>query len=263
MPFVGKLRAPHVSTLPVLGIVLAAGLLAVEYSSQATQWAVMTDELQTSKLATSIGETLSPVPRIHGAYYGALNQLYPLLLAPLYRWLSAPAAFDGAHVLNAFLLASSAWPAYLLGRAVTCRAAGGYFAAALTAFTPWLVLSSTLLTENAAYPAFVWAVFLCHRALHEPSTGRDAAAVGALVLAYLARTQLFVLAVALPIAVVAYERDLRRAFLRHRLLAAAYGIGAAVAVGLAAAGSLSRVLGKSALAALFLKRQPSAGIPDK
>jgi hypothetical protein len=244
MPPVRKLRPPHVSTLPVLGIVLAAGLLAVEYSSQATQWAVMTDELQTSKLATSIGETLSPVPRIHGAYYGALNQLYPLLLAPLYRWLSAPAAFDGAHVLNAFLLASSAWPAYLLGRAVTRKVAGGYFAAALTAFTPWLVLSSTLLTENAAYPAFVWAVFLCHRTLVEPSGRRDAAAVGALVLAYLARTQLFVLAVALPIAVLAYER--RRAYARHRLLAAAYGVGGAVAVGLAAAGSLTRVLGNYA-----------------
>jgi hypothetical protein len=246
MPLVRKPRAPHVSTLPVLGIVLAAGLLAVEYSSQATQWAVMTDELQTSKLATSIGETLSPVPRIHGAYYGALNQLYPLLLSPLYGSLSVPTAFDGAHVLNAFLLASSAWPAYLLGRAVTGRAGGGYFAAALTAFTPWLVLSSTLLTENAAYPAFVWAVFLCYRALVEPSPGRDAAAVPALVLAYLARTQLFVLAVAFPIALVAYERDPRRAFARHRLLAAAYGAGAAVAVGLAAAGSLSRVLGNYA-----------------
>src|SRR5256714_7789593 len=239
-----KLRAPHVCTLPVLAIVLAAGLLAVEYASQATQWAVMTDELQTSKLATSIGQTLSPVPRIHGVYYGALNQLYPLLLSPLYRWLAAPAAFDGAHVLNAFLLASSAWPAYLLGRAVTRRAAGGYFAAVLTAFTPWLVLSSTLLTENAAYPAFVWAVFLCYRALPEPSAGRDAAAVAALALVYLARTQLFVLAVALPIAVLVHER--RRAFARHRLLAAAYGVGAVVAVGLAAAGSLSRVLGNYA-----------------
>ena len=246
MPLVRRPRAPHVSTLPVLGIVLGAGLLAVQYASQATQWAVMTDELQTSKLATSIGETFSPVPRIHGAYYGALNQLYPLLLSPLYRWLSVPAAFDGAHVLNAFLLASSAWPAYLLGRAVTERAGGGYFAAALTAFTPWLVLSSTLLTENAAYPAFVWAVFLCYRALVEPSGGRDAAAVGALVLAYLARTQLFVLAVALPIAVVAYERHPRRAFARHRLLAAAYGAGAVMAAGLAATGSLSRVLGNYA-----------------
>src|ERR671923_1542393 len=170
-----RLRAPPLSTLPVLGIVLAAGLLAVQYASQAREWAVMTDELQTAKLATSIAQTLSPVPQIHGEYYGALNQLYPLLLSPLYGSFSPPAAFDGAHVLNAFLLASSAWPAYLLGRAVTRRVAGGYFAAALTAFTPWLVLSSTLLTENAAYPAFVWALFLCQRALHEPSAGRDAA----------------------------------------------------------------------------------------
>src|SRR5437588_369721 len=128
-----------------------------------------------------------------------------------------------------------AWPAYLLGRAVTGRVGGGYFAAALTAFTPWLVLSSTLLTENAAYPAFVWGVFLCYRGLVEPSAGRDAAAVGGLVLAYLARTQLFVLAVALPIAILAHERDVRRAVARHRLLAAAYGAGAAAAVGLAAA----------------------------
>ena len=109
----------------MLGIVLAAGLLAVEYASQATEWAVMTDELQTSKLATSIAETLSPVPQIHGAYYGALNQLYPLVLAPLYGSLSAPTAFDAAHVLNAFLFASAAWPAYLLGRAVTGSRAGG------------------------------------------------------------------------------------------------------------------------------------------
>src|ERR687887_250287 len=178
-----KLRPPPASALPVLGIVLAAGLLAVQYASQAREWAVMTDELQTSKLATSIAQTLSPVPHIHGEYYGALNQLYPLLLSPLYRWLSAPAAFDGAHVLNAFLLASSAWPAYLLGRAVTGRVGGGYFAAAVTAFTPWLVLSSTLLTENAAYPAFVWAVFLCYRALVEPSAGRDAAGVAPFLLA--------------------------------------------------------------------------------
>src|SRR5437870_11844043 len=103
-----KLRAPPVSALPVLGIVLAAGLFAGQYASQATQWAVMTDELQTSKLATGIAETHSPVPRIHGEYYGALNQLYPLLLSPLYGLLSPPAAFVGSHPLNAFLLASSA-----------------------------------------------------------------------------------------------------------------------------------------------------------
>src|ERR671922_64251 len=221
-----RLRAPPISTLPVLGIVLAAGLLAVQYASQAREWAVMTDELQTSKLATSIAQTLSPVPQIHGEYYGALNQLYPLLLSPLYGSFSPPAAFDGAHVLNAFLLASSAWPAYLLGRAVSGSRAGGYFAAALTAFVPWLALSSTLLTENAAYPAFVWGLLLAYRALVEPSGRRDAAALAGLVLVYLARTQLFVLALALPIAVLVLERSLRRAVARHRVLAVAYGTAA-------------------------------------
>ena len=238
-----RLRAPPISTLPVLGIVLAAALLAVQYASQAREWAVMTDELQTSKLATSIAQTLSPVPRIHGEYYGALNQLYPLLLSPLYGTLSPPAAFDVAHALNAFLLASSAWPAYLLGRSVTGSRGGGYFAAALTAFVPWLALSSTLLTENAAYPAFVWGVLLAYRALVEPSGRRDAAALAGLVLVYLARTQLFVLALALPIAVLGYERSLWRAVSRHRLLAVAYAGAAVAAVALAAAGSLTRVLG--------------------
>src|SRR5919201_114057 len=241
-----RLRAPPISTVPVLGIVLAAGLLAVQYASQAREWAVMTDELQTSKLATSIGETLSPVPQIHGEYYGALNQLYPLLLSPLYGSLSAPAAFDGAHVLNAFLLASSAWPAYLLGRAVTASHAGGYFAAALTAFVPWLVLSSTLLTENAAYPAFVWGVLLVYRSVVSPSVGRYAAALAGVGLVYLARTQLVVLALALPIAVLAYERSVRGAVARHRLLAAAYGAAAVGAAVLAAVGALTRVLGNYA-----------------
>jgi hypothetical protein len=243
MPVRLRRRAPHVSSLPVLGIVLAAGLLAVQYASQAREWAVMTDELQTSKLATSIAQTLSPVPQIHGEYYGALNQLYPLFLAPLYGGLSTPAAFDGAHLLNAFLLASSAWPAYLLGRAVTASRAGGIFAAALTAFVPWLVLSSTLLTENTAYPAFVWGVLLAYRALAEPTTGRDAAALAGLVLVYLARTQLFVLALALPVAVLWCELGLRRAVARHRLLAVAYAGAGVGAIGLAATDSLARVLG--------------------
>src|SRR2546421_7039695 len=200
-----RLRQLAAHPLPLIAIVLGAFYLAVSYAVQATQWAVMTDELQTSKLATSAAESLSPVPRIHGAYYGALSQLYPLLIAPFFGFLSTPDAVTAAHVLNALLLASAAWPAYLLARAVTGSRAAGYVAAALTAFVPWLVLSTTLLTENAAYPGFVWALWLCYRTLVEPSPGRDAAALGGLVVVYLARTQLFVLAVALPAAPPAHR----------------------------------------------------------
>ena len=225
----------------------------------------MTDELQTTKLATSIAETGSPVPYIHGKYYPALSQLYPLLIAPFYGFLTAPAAATAAHDLNGFLLASAAWPAYLLARSVTRSRAAATVAALLTAFTPWLVLSTTLLTENAAYPAFVWAVYLCHRAIADPSAKRDIAALAALLLAFLARTQFFVLALALPLSLLGHELTLtafgadgdtwwlrlrsrlKRALALHPILFSFYGAACVAAVGLAAAGSLGAVVGNYAV----------------
>jgi hypothetical protein len=242
---------------------LAAAGLAGYYAVRATSWAVMTDELQVAKLATSIADTLSPVPYVHGVYYGALSQLYPLLIAPFFGTLSAPAAETAAHALNALLLASAAWPAYLLGRSVSASQRAGFAAAALTVFTPWLVLASTLLTENAAYPAFVWSVFLCHRTLAEPSAGRDVAALAGLLLAFFARTQLFVLALAFPVALVLHEVGFAlgqregpvraavcaagsRAVAKHRVLAAVYGTGLIGTAALAFVGSVSRVVGNYA-----------------
>jgi len=228
-------------------------------------WAVMTDELQTTKLATSIAETGSPVPYIHGKYYPALSQLYPLLIAPFYGFLTAPAAATAAHDLNGFLLASAAWPAYLLARSVTRSRAAATVAALLTAFTPWLVLSTTLLTENAAYPAFVWAVYLCHRAIADPSAKRDIAALAALLLAFLARTQFFVLALALPLSLLGHELTLtafaadggtrwlrlrfrlKRALASHPIVFSFYGAAGVAAVALAAAGSLGAVVGNYAV----------------
>ena len=118
----------------VAGCILAAVTFAAYYSARVITWAVMTDELQTTKLATSIAETGSLVPRIHGSYYGALSQLYPLLIAPFYGLMSSPAAATAAHALNPFLFASAAWPAYLLARSVTASRAAGYAAAVLTAW---------------------------------------------------------------------------------------------------------------------------------
>ena len=251
------------SLVVVTGCVLGAAALAGYYSVRVTAWAVMTDELQVARLATSIAETLSPVPTIHGVYYGAHSQLYPLLLAPFYGTLTAPAAATAAHTLNALLLASAAWPAYLLARSVTGSRWAGYAAAALVAFTPWLALASTLLTENAAYAAFVWAVYLCHRALAAPSDGRDIAALAGLLLAFAARTQLVVLAIALPLALVLHELgyarrqpELARAAIRagisrvlreHRVLAGAYAAAALACVALLVAGSLGGVVGNYAV----------------
>ncbi|HEY5661150.1 MAG TPA: glycosyltransferase family 39 protein, partial [Gaiellaceae bacterium] len=226
-------------------ILIAAGI-AGYYALRATSWAVMTDELQVVRLAESIAAHGSPVPEIHGRYYGALAQLYPLLLAPLFGVFAAPAAETAAHALNALLLPSAAWPAYLLARAVTRSRPAALAAAALTVFTPWLVLTSTLLTENAAYPAFVWAIYLAHRALTGPSKRNDALALLGLGVAFFARTQLIVLAAVLPLALLLHAGP-RAAVRRHPLLAGAYALGLAGAGLLFWAGSLGVVVGNYAV----------------
>jgi hypothetical protein len=229
--------------LPIFGIVLGAAALSASFALQASNWAVMTDELQSSKLATSIAGTLSPEPRIHGVFYHALSQLYPVLISPLFGLFAVPDAFKATHALNAVLLASAAWPAGLLAQRVTRSWPAAYLAAALTAFVPWLVLAATLLTENAAYPVFVWSVLLMHQALARPSLRADAGALLGLLLAFFARTQLLVLALAFPLALLAYEVAGYRALRRHPLLVSAYAVVGIVAAALAGVGRLDAFLG--------------------
>lgn len=226
-------------------ILIAAGI-AGYYALRATSWAVMTDELQVARLAESIAAHASPVPEIHGAYYGALAQLYPLLLAPAFGLLRAPTAETVAHALNALLLPSAAWPAYLLARSVTRSRPAALAAAALTAFTPWLVLTATLLTENAAYPAFVWAIYLAHRTLNVPSRRNDVLALLGLAAGFFARTQLIVLAVVLPLALLLHAGP-RSAVKRHPVLTIAYAVGVVVAVLLFSMGFLGAVVGNYAV----------------
>ena len=241
-------------------MLVVAGLAAY-YALRVNTWAVMTDELQVARLATSMAEGWSPVPTIRGTYYAAHSQLYPLLLSPLYGTLSPPDAATAAHVLNVVLLVSAAIPAWLLARAVSGSDTAGYVAGALTAVTPWLVLSSTLLTENGAYAAFTWSIFLCQRAIAHPSRGRAAAALAGVALAFFARTQLLVLALALPVAVVLHEvgcamrerqpspvrTGVSRAAASHRVLAVACLAGAAVAALLAVSGGLGAIVGNYAV----------------
>ena len=225
-------------------------VLAVSFSGRIRDWSVMTDELLYAKLATSIADTLSPLPTVHGAAIGVYSQLYPLLLAPLYGTLSAPDAFRAAHVVNAFVMASAAFPAFLLARQVVGRA-WSLTAAALSILVPWMILTGFVMTESAAYPAFLWALLGLQVAIVEPSPRRDLLAAGALVLAALARTQFLALVLVLPLAVLAVEtvdarrvgRGARLAFEKHRVLAGLYALGALAAAVVAVVDSAGGVLG--------------------
>lgn len=229
------------------------------YTDRITDWLVMTDELLYERLALSVAETGSPLPTVHGVHVQVLSMLYPLLIAPAYAAFGMPEALHAVHLWNSVLMASAAIPAYLLARDVVRSRAWALAVSALTASVPWTVLSGFVLTENAAYPAFLWAVLAMQRSLSAPSARADVLALLGLVVAFLARTQFLVLAVVFPLVVVIERRSRRRAVASHRVLALAYGLAAPIALVLALFGQLGKVLG-SYSAATGKGLLPPAGV---
>lgn len=244
-------------------IVLASFALTAAFTGRVTEWLVTTDEMQYAKLALNIARDGTLVPHLHGVYYPSLNQLYPLLQAPVFGLLHLPDAFCIAHVLNALIMASAAVPAYELARAVTGSSAGGLAAAALSAFVPWMALAAGLVTEAVGYPALLWALWAMQRGLGEPGPRRDVVAAVGIAVAFFARTQYVVLALAYPLAVVAHETSfavaahprgrraaaLRDSARRHVVLWAAVALALVAVVPLALQGRLATLLGQYAGAA--------------
>jgi hypothetical protein len=226
------------------GIVLLwaalAGALAV-LATRVRDWFVMTDELLYERLAISIARTHVPLPRVHGELVPSVNQLYPLLVSPAFGDGLVPHSLHTAHLLNAIVMSSACIPAFLLVRRVSRRTLPAYVVAALTVVTPWIVLSSFLLTEVAAYPAFLWAFLGLLAATDNPSPRNDVLALLGLGLAVLARTQFTVLLVVFPLALLLVEG--RAVLARHRVLVWAYAALLAGFVVLLVVGRTASVLG--------------------
>ena len=242
---------------PVLALWIVAGLALSQITGRVTDWFVMTDELLYERFAISSARSVSPLAEVHGQVTASLNQLYPLLIAPVFRSGLVPHDLHQAHLLNAWLMSSACIPAFLLGRRVTGRRSAAYAIAIASVCVPWMFYASFLLTEVAAYPAFLWAILGMQRAASAPSRSNDLLALGGIALAFYARTQFALLAAVLPIAIIAGEAGsagrrglsdrtvgaVRTAIARHRALAAAYALGVVGAIVLAAFGRLHSVLG--------------------
>jgi hypothetical protein len=220
-------------------------------------WYVMTDELLYERLAISIVHLHSPLPHVHGELIGNVNQLYPLLLAPLFHDTLVPSALHHAHVLNAFVMSSASIPVYLLARRVTQNTRLSYLAAALSVCIPWIALSSFLMTEVIAYPVFIWTILALQFAIVSPRLRNDLLLVFALIAATLARTQFAVLLVVLPLALLSHHfasapagrlwsrvrATVRELVSAHRGLGVAYALLVVGGLALLAAGRLSSALG--------------------
>ncbi len=239
-------RALAVPRAQLLIVWLACGFALERFTGRVTDWFVMTDELLYERLAISVARTGSPLPQLHGTIVNSVDQLYPLILAPFFVYGSVHGDLVAAHVFGAFLMSSACVPAFLLARDVSSKRWVPPLAAFLTVAVPWMVYSAFLLTEVAAYPAFVLALLGMERCLARPSARSDALALAGIGLAFLVRTQFIVLVLVLPLALVAFELGAQRrlpSLRRHRILSAAYAFVAVVAVVLLAVGRLGSILG--------------------
>jgi len=187
----------------VAALALALGWVLSLATTRVKNWFVMSDELYYERLAIAVAQTGSLLPRVHGEIVSNVNQLYPVLLSTMYGSGNVPASLAGAHRLNAFVIATAAIPVYLLARRVGVGTILAVVAGGLAAAVPWVVLSSFLLTEVVAYPAFCWALLAIVHAVERKAWLWDAVAIVAIAVAVLARTQFVVLLGVLLIAVAA------------------------------------------------------------
>ena len=170
-------------TLPIFAVWIGLAVFLSQLTVRVRDWFVMTNELLYERRAISVVRDSSPLPRLHGELIPSFDQLYPLLVAPAFRHGTVAHDLGDAHVLNAWIMSSACIPAFLLARRVTPLWAA-YVAAVAAVCIPWILYASFLLTEVAAYPAFLWALLAMQRggvyALVAPrprGAGRDRARV--------------------------------------------------------------------------------------
>ena len=225
-------------------VTAAAAVVLAALASRVGDWAVMTDELLYERLALSLVD--GGLPRLRGELVDTYALLYPLVLAPVFVLFSMPTAIVAAHAWNGVLFASAALPAYLLARRLGVPALAAASSAIFAVVLPWSVITGFVMTENAAYPAFLWAVLAIQRAAVDPGDRPYLLALGGIALAALARPQLAVLGLVLPLAAGLEELRVRRGLRAHRVVVGVYGVALLFAVVLGLTGSLGAALGSYA-----------------
>jgi hypothetical protein len=188
---------------------------------------IMVDELVYSDMARSFASTGHFLIRgVHGNY----GFVYPLLLSPAYKALGPMTdVYQWSRVINALVMSSAVYPAYLLARRVV-RPGAALGAAAFAVAIPSLVYVGTLMTENAFYPVFLWLAFALVAMLESPTLRNQLVVLALCVVAFEIRAQAVVLFVAVltaPIALAWIERGRPR---RLKAFAPLYGVAAAAVV---------------------------------
>lgn len=139
-----------------------------------------------------------------GIFARGTQRLDQILLALPFLFWRGPTAFLAGHVLQCTLFASTAVPVFLLARRAGLRRLPAVFAATLSVVIPWAVVSTSFLTESAAYPTYTWVLYTSWLAARRPSYAHDGLVLLTLVLAALSRTALLALA-PLPVLAIVWQ----------------------------------------------------------
>jgi len=180
---IGSDRGPQVAV--ALAVVASAGLYA-GLARMLKGPHVFGDELYYSDAATSLahGQGL----HVRGESYG-FGPFYPLLLA-LVRLTVAnvPSAYWGWLTINAFAVALTAVPAYLLARRLL-PPWWSVAVATLAVGVPSAFYAGAVMTDCLGYLTAVVALLAIVRSVESPTAGRQLAVLGAVALATSVRTQ--------------------------------------------------------------------------
>jgi glycosyltransferase involved in cell wall biosynthesis len=205
--------------------VAAAALLALGLRLS-SPW-IMVDELVYSSMARSfadVGRFLILGGR------GNYGPVYPLLISPAYAATHSIAdAYTWARAINALLMASAVFPAYLLARRVV-KPPAALATAALAVAVPSTAYVGTLMTENVFYPLFLWLALALVLALERPTVVRQFLLLALCGLAFETRAQTVALVAAVltaPLLLAWIERGRPR---RLAVWAPLYGVTALAAV---------------------------------
>ena len=190
---------------------LSFGIRALLASRDPSPW-IYSDEILYSDLAKSFAATGHFAIR-DSPGTGGFGIVYPILISPAWAlFKNVTLAYTGAKLINSFVMSLSAIPVYLLARRLAGTTAA-VCAAVLTLALPAMVYTSTIMTESAFLPVFLFWVLAVVAALERPTVLRQLAAVGLTFVAYLTRTQgivllpAFITAIILVVCLEAVEDD--------------------------------------------------------
>jgi hypothetical protein len=186
-------RGRSASGRPVLGLAAVVVIAFAAYALLARSIdapRAFSDELLYMEVGGAIAD--GDGPSIRGEEYQHAR-LYAYLLGAL-QWVvpDRVEAYEAAKLLNALLVALVAVPIYLLARRLL-PPWPSVAAAGLAVAIPSAVYVSLVMTESVGYLAFAWALLAIVLALERPTTFRQIAALGAILVAAAARTEFIAL----------------------------------------------------------------------